>query len=85
MSLNPVCRPDAARGARVRPGEAGAGAQAAGGRAVDQRRGRAPRRRQPARRLLRPQARLVRVASAYRYTCPPSSVMAFFIYLCMTD
>lgn len=51
---------DAARGARVRPGEAGAAAQAAERRAVDQPHGRAPRRRQPAGLLLRQEVYMVR-------------------------
>lgn len=51
--------PDATCGPHLRPGEAGAGEEAADGRAVGQRYGRAPRRGQPARRLLRPQVHVV--------------------------
>lgn len=55
-----LSRTDATGSPRVRPGEARVGAQAADGRAVDQQHGRAPRRGQPARQLLRQEVHMVR-------------------------
>lgn len=51
---------DATCSTRIRPGKTRAGSQAADGRAVDQSHGRAPRRGQPARQLLRQEVYMVR-------------------------